>query len=164
MSIPEDNLNAKIGVLTRREVEARILKPVVDAMGAEFGRERVIEILRETIIKLAMEQGGELADQMGGCNSMQFTDSLEYWTRGGALEIDILEQDNEKLAFNVKRCRYAELYRSLGIPELGAVLSCNRDYALIDGFNPDANLIRTQTIMEGATHCDFRYTFPAEDT
>ena len=30
--VPEDNLNAKIGVLTRREVEARILAPMLDAM------------------------------------------------------------------------------------------------------------------------------------
>jgi hypothetical protein len=36
-------------------------------------------------------------------------------------------------------------------------LSCARDYALIEGFNPDVSLKRTQTIMEGATHCDFRY-------
>ena len=162
MSAPEDTLNARIGVMTRREVEARILKPVIDAMGEEFGRERVVEILRDTIIKLATEQGDELAGQMGGCGSVQFVDSLEYWTRGGALEIEVLEQDDKKLSFNVNRCRYAELYRSLGIPELGAVLSCNRDYALIDGFNPDANLVRTQTIMEGASHCDFRYTFPTE--
>jgi hypothetical protein len=57
----------------------------------------------------------------------------------------------------VTRCRYAELYHALGIPELGTLLSCNRDYALIEGFNPDVDLTRTQTIMEGATYCDFRY-------
>ncbi|HSC72405.1 MAG TPA: L-2-amino-thiazoline-4-carboxylic acid hydrolase, partial [Candidatus Methylomirabilis sp.] len=49
------------------------------------------------------------------------------------------------------------MYRALGIPELGAVLSCGRDYALGDGFNPDLQLTRTQTIMEGAPFCDFRY-------
>ena len=32
-SIPPDTLNARIGVLTRREVEARILAPVIDALG-----------------------------------------------------------------------------------------------------------------------------------
>jgi hypothetical protein len=49
------------------------------------------------------------------------------------------------------------MYRALGVPELGALLSCNRDFALIQGFNPDVELRRTQTIMEGAPHCDFRY-------
>ena len=34
---PPDTLNARIGVLTRREVEARLLAPLVDALGEEFG-------------------------------------------------------------------------------------------------------------------------------
>jgi hypothetical protein len=49
------------------------------------------------------------------------------------------------------------MYMALGIPELGCLLSCNRDYALIQGFNPEIKLTRTQTIMDGAEFCDFRY-------
>jgi hypothetical protein len=49
------------------------------------------------------------------------------------------------------------MYRALGIPELGVVLSCGRDFALGEGFNPDLKLTRTQIIMEGAPYCDFRY-------
>jgi hypothetical protein len=67
------------------------------------------------------------------------------------------EQTDERLSFDVTRCRYAEMYRALGIPELGAVLSCNRDAALIEGFNPAVTLTRTGTIMQGAACCDFRY-------
>lgn len=29
--------------------------------------------------------------------------------------------------------------------------------SMIEGFNPKITLTRTQTIMEGATHCDFRF-------
>jgi hypothetical protein len=71
--------------------------------------------------------------------------------------MDVLEQNEERLSFNVTRCRYAEMYRALGIPELGALLSCNRDFALVEGFNRDVELTRTQTIMDGATHCDFPF-------
>jgi predicted ArsR family transcriptional regulator len=38
------------------------------------------------------------------------------------------------------------------------IVHCNRDHAMIDGFNPDLKLTRTQTVMEGASHCDFRFT------
>ncbi|MBW2409435.1 MAG: hypothetical protein JRF72_06515 [Deltaproteobacteria bacterium] len=31
---PDDDLNTKVGVLTRREVEARILVPVIEALPA----------------------------------------------------------------------------------------------------------------------------------
>jgi hypothetical protein len=68
-----------------------------------------------------------------------------------------LERTEERFSFNVTRCRYAEMYRAPGVPELGALLSCNRDYSLIEGFNPDVTLTRTQTIMQGASCCDFRF-------
>jgi predicted ArsR family transcriptional regulator len=157
--MPPDDLNGRIGVLTRREVEARILKPVIEALSAQFGREQVVDVVRQTIIDLAKTQGAELARLMDGNSASHFLDSLEFWTQDDALEIEVLEHSATRLSFNVHRCRYAELYQALGLAELGATLSCNRDFALIDGFNPDASLERTQTIMQGATHCDFRYTF-----
>jgi hypothetical protein len=72
--------------------------------------------------------------------------------------MDVLVQNEKFFAFNVTRCRYAEMYRELGIPELGAVLSCHRDGEFCRGYNPAIGFERTQTIMQGATHCDFRYT------
>jgi len=157
MSSP-DTLTQAIGVLTRREVEARILVPVIEAMATEFGRMRVLEILRSTIEKLAADQGADLAAEYGA-DAAAFKQTLEFWTRGGALEIETLRDDGQHLDFNVTRCRYAEMYRALGVPELGAVLSCNRDAALIEGFNPGASLVRDQTIMAGAACCTFRYDF-----
>jgi hypothetical protein len=57
----------------------------------------------------------------------------------------------------VTRCRYAEFYKELGEPELGFLLVCTADFAVADGFGGDVKLTRTQTIMQGAPHCDFRY-------
>ena len=158
-----DTLTQRIGVLNRREVEARILSPMIDALGNRFGRDEVLDIIRDTIIKIAKEQGDDLAQTMGGCSSSEFLVSLEYWKKDGALEIEVLHAKDGHLDFNVTRCRYAEMYRALGIPELGSMLSCDRDYALIEGFNQAAQLQRTQTIMQGAPHCDFRYVFPDEE-
>ena len=158
MSLPTDaELNA-IGVLRRRLIEARVIAPLLDAMSAEFGAERVRTIARDVIVRLAQQQGAQLADSVGGCSLAHFAGTLERWTADDALRIDVLEQSSERFDFNVTRCRYAEMYRELGIPELGAVLSCNRDAALIEGFNGEVAFSRTQTIMGGASHCDFRYT------
>ena len=78
------------------------------------------------------------------------------------MTIDLTVQAKDRLEFNVKRCRYAEMYRELGMADLGRVLSCNRDGAFCTGFNPAIQLTRTQTIMEGAEFCDFRYTLPEQ--
>ena len=47
--------------------------------------------------------------------------------------------------------------------DLGGIFSCGRDGALSTGFNARIKLTRTQTIMEGASHCDFRYTIEEDD-
>jgi hypothetical protein len=151
-----DRLN-EFGVLKRREIEARIIAPLINAFAAEFGRERVIEIAKRVIVEIAHQQGKALADQVGGSTLVHFAGSKDAWVKGGALETDVLQVTDTAYDFNVIRCRYAEMYRALGIPELGSVLSCGRDYALGEGFNPSLKLTRTQTIMEGAPFCDFRY-------
>ncbi len=156
-----DTLN-EIGVLKRREIEARIVAPLIEALGERFGREEVIEVAREVIVKLAMQQGADLAATMGGNSMSDFVEAQSNWTKGNALEVEVLAQNDEQFDFNVTRCRYAEMYRVLGIPELGAVMSCNRDFMLMKGFNPDIELTRTQTIMDGAGYCDFRFRKHAE--
>jgi hypothetical protein len=160
--VPADPLNA-IGVLTRREIEALVIAPLLEALSDEFGRERVLEIARQTIVGIAKEQGKQLAESMGGCTLAHFAASLDAWKKDDALMIDVLEQTEDSLFFNMTRCRYAEMYTKLGVPELGVLLSCNRDFALIEGFNPDVNLTRTQTIMEGAPICDFRFVLGEEE-
>lgn len=154
--LPPDTLN-EIGVLKRREIEARILGPLIDAFAAECGRERALGIAKAVVTRIAREQGRALAEQMGGTSLAHFVQSQENWLRGDALAIEVLQVNDAAYDFNVTRCRYAEMYRALGIPELGGILSCGRDLALGEGFNPALTLRRTQTIMEGAPCCDFRY-------
>jgi hypothetical protein len=151
-----DRLN-ELGVLNRREIEARILAPLLDALSEAFDRELVLEVTRQTIASIAREQGAALAEQMGGRTLSHFADSMDAWKKDDAMRMQVLEQSAERFSFNVTRCRYAEMYTALGIPELGALLSCNRDFRLVEGFNPEIELKRTQTIMEGAPHCDFRF-------
>jgi predicted ArsR family transcriptional regulator len=146
-----------VDILTRREIEAGVIGPLFEAFAAEVGREQALEILRGVIQQIARQQGAELAQQTGGNSLAQFTTALDAWKQGDAMQMELLEQNEDRLSFNVTRCRYAEMYHRLGIPELGRILSCGRDFALMEGFNPQIHLTRTQTILEGAPCCDFRY-------
>ena len=96
---PEDNLNAKIGVLTRREVEARILAPMLDAMGETFGREKVLAVMRDTIVNIAKKQGAELAGLMGGVTFQHFAESLCFLTMGDSHKKDLFEQTQDLFSF-----------------------------------------------------------------
>ena len=154
----KDELTQKIGVLMRRETEVRILIPFLQDLYKEFSKEKILNVLEKTIKEIAKIQGEELSKEYGK-NVDAFLDTLKFWTKDDALEIDVLEKSDSKLSFNVTRCKYAEMYNALGISDLGAVLSCNRDAALIEGFNPKASLDRKETIMSGDKCCTFRYTF-----
>ena len=156
-SAQPDQLNARLGVLTRREVEARILKPLIEALCAEFGDQRVLDLVQSIIVQIAQEQGRQLREQAVANDLQTFAVTLADWQRDDAMVIETLKSTDTEFHFDVKRCRYAEMYRSLGMAKLGNILSYRRDYALIQGFNEEVELERTQTIMEGASHCDFRY-------
>src|SRR5271166_1351295 len=153
MSIP----GPKLPLLQQREVEARVVGPLVKAFAAELGQERTVAILRKVIGELARQSGADLARSLGEQSLEAFSRTLDRWRENGALEIELIEQSTERLSFNVVRCRYAEMYHALGLAELGASLSCQRDFALAEGFNPEIRLVRTQTLMQGAPFCDFRF-------
>lgn len=154
MSIDIDQMS----VLDRRRIEAMVLGPMIRAFEQEIGKERAHAIARRVIIKIAQDQGKALSQRLGGNDLSTFSRGKDPWTRGGALEMDVLEDSEVRVSFNVTRCRYAEMYRELGMEDLGFIFSCGRDGALSSGFSPRLKLERTQTIMEGASHCDFRYT------
>ena len=147
----------EMSVLDRRRIEATVLIPVIKAFAQELGEEKTREIMGRAIVQIAREQGRALAERAGADDLKTFARAKEPWTRNNALEVEVLAADDRQYSFNVTRCGYAEMYNELGIPELGYVLSCGRDYAMSQGFNSDIRLSRSQTIMQGASHCDFRY-------
>jgi hypothetical protein len=149
----------RLGILEQRRIEAAFAKGVFEEMAAELGEPRAKAILSRAVVKLAKSAAAEMAKEgPGGQPSLAHFIALQpLWTKGDALSIDTLHQDATRYDFNVTRCRYAEMYKEMGIAELGAVLSCNRDGAFCEGYDPKLKLERTQTIMGGATHCDFRY-------
>lgn len=146
-----------LSLLQQREIEAAIVGPLVRAFADTFGREPTLEVLRGVIGRLARQGGAEMARALGDKSLEAFAKSLDRWKENDALEIEILEQNADRLSFNVVRCRYAEMYRRLGLEDIGSTLSCLRDFALAEGFSPDIRLERTQTLMQGAPFCDFRF-------
>jgi hypothetical protein len=131
-------------------------------LGKHFDREQVLRILRDVVAQLARQQGRQLA-KIQGNTLADFARSLADWQKGNAMQFEFLEQSPSCLSYNATRCRYAELYQSLGWIEMGRILSCSRDEPLLEGFNPQISFVRSQTILEGAPFCDFRLVLePAE--
>ena len=119
---------------------------------------------------MAHETGREFAARKPGNDHganppdlADFATIMPLWQAGGGVTTQWVQQSERALAFHVARCRYAESYREMGLGGIGDMLSCNRDGEFCNGYNSSLRLTRTQTLMEGARHCDFRQTPPAKD-
>jgi hypothetical protein len=145
-------------MLERRRIEAQILKHVYETLEASHGGEVARRTIAESVRASSIEQGKQMSALVGGKTSMRtFQDSTKYWTAGDALGLEVKEASDTAFTFNVTRCKYAEMYREMGLGEIGHLLSCQRDGTFCEGYDKRLKLTRTQTIMQGASHCDFRY-------
>ncbi|MCW5751113.1 MAG: L-2-amino-thiazoline-4-carboxylic acid hydrolase [Alphaproteobacteria bacterium] len=147
-------------IIERRRIEAEILKQVYDILRERHGEVEARAVIAAAVRKSSLAQAGEFARRTEGGTSLQsFIDLQALWTAGDALEIEVRERSEKTFAFDVRRCRYAEMYKAMGLGEIGHLLSCNRDGTFCEGYDPKLKLTRTQTIMQGASHCDFRYRY-----
>src|SRR5882724_6979332 len=93
--------------LERRKIEGGVLIPMVQAFQAAIGKEKANEIAKQVIIELARKDGERWARQYGDdLAAMEQVSGV--WAGGGSLEIKKLGTSDDKLDFNVTRCRYAK--------------------------------------------------------
>ncbi len=150
-------------IFQQRRIEANIIKPIFEELSTELGVERAKSILEAAIVKNAIAHGKAYAEEQNEPTSLlAFHGLLEQWKAGGALEVEMITENEQNVDYNVTRCRYAEMYRDMGLSEIGPILSCSRDGTFCTGFDDNIKLTRTQTIMQGASHCDFRYRYEKE--
>ncbi len=152
-------------LLERRRIEAMVLVPVIRAMQDRFGIDEVNEVVAEAIRGLAGAQSAERADAAGRVTAVELRKSFRDGPiLDGALKITTTSDGETSegagegtFGFDVSHCRLVEMYASIGASDLGYLLSCNRDAASFAAMAPSLEFSRTQTRMEGADHCDFRF-------
>ena len=147
-----------IPVIEQARIQAQVLVPLVKALQAELGEARANALVRNALGDLYRGFGEQFskARQERSLGKLM-SSAFRTYARDGALDYDVIEQSDDSYAINVTGCRYAEFYKALGEPELGFLLVCTADFPTAEGIGGDVKLTRTQTIMQGASHCDFRY-------
>jgi len=148
-----------IPLIEQVKIQAQVLVPLVKALQAELGEDRANAIVRQALGAQYRRLGERWWQaQRGEGVGDKLASSFEQFAAGDALDYEIVQRTDDAFDANVTRCRYAQFYQRLGVPELGFLLVCSSDLAMAEGFGAGVQLTRTQTIMQGASHCDFRYT------
>jgi len=149
-----------IPLIQQVKIQAQVLLPLVKALQAELGEERANALVRRALGDLYRRYGEEFwrtKNENEKNLGKSMASAFATFAREDALDYRVREQSPDVFEIDVTGCRYAEFYKELGEPELGFLLVCSADFTVAEGFDPDIKLTRTQTIMQGASHCDFRY-------
>ena len=147
-----------VSVIEQVKIQAQVLVPLVKALQAELGEQRANALIRKALGDTFRRYGEEFWRARKDKNLGQaMASAFATYAADDALDYTVVEQSRDAFAIDVTGCRFAEFYRELGEPELGFLLVCCADYSVAEGFDADVKLTRTQTIMQGASHCDFRY-------
>ena len=147
-----------LSLIEQAKIQARVLVPLVKALQAELGEQRANALVRRALGDIYRRYGEEFWRTKSEKNlGKVMASAFATFSRGDALNYQVREQSQDAFEIDVTGCKYAEFYKELGEPELGFLLVCSADFTMTEGFAPDIKLTRTQTIMQGASHCDFRY-------
>ncbi len=75
----------------------------------------------------------------------------------GLQEFETVEASPLRHAFKVTRCRYAELWKGHGHPEIGYQIHCHTDQVWWDrpAWNPQVRFEQPKTLMQGDDYCLF---------
>ena len=145
-----------IPLIEQAKIQAQVLIPLVKTLQAELGEERANAIVRKALGDLYRGYGEKLWRTRETINvGEKMASAFGNFANGDALDYEVVKQTPDAFDVNVTGCRYARFYQELGAPELGFLLVCSSDFPMVEGSG--VRLTRTQTIMQGAGHCDFRY-------
>ena len=154
-------VNPEVSLLDKVRMQAQVLVPVLRTLRAELGKDKADALVTRALRDWSKQLFAAIGQGIDGSPRRKWATIQSVWgeVSGREVEVEILRQDKEALDMDVTHCRFADFFRALGEPELGALLICAADFDLAATGAGEVSLERAQTIMQGAPSCTFRYRF-----
>jgi hypothetical protein len=162
MSVLDDYLMVpEISLLDKTRIQAQVLVPVLRALRAKMGKEKADGIVRQALRDWSKQLFAAIGEGIEGSPRRKWATVQSALNEVSAREVEfeMRRHDKEALEIDVTRCRFAEFFRALGEPELGALLICEADFDIAAVGGREVSLDRAQTLMNGGSSCTFRYRF-----
>lgn len=147
---------------TYRQVFAmqyRELIPLTLYLTKTLGRDKTIELLKAHITERAVEMGKRASQRPEGNDFAAlkkiFTPGTSAY--GSALAFEVVESTDTVHEIKVTECLWAKTWLDQGAGEQGFAAVCYADYAFAGAFNPNIELVRDKTLMQGHDCCNHRY-------
>lgn len=139
-------------ILNAVKIQSRVVIPIVRELEKEVGKERAHAIIGRAIANAYVDYR-----EMKGFEENSHPRVEQEFDNGFPVEREVVDDTEETYGYNITGCEFAEYFRAIGEPEIGALMTCGVDYAAEELVRPEWDFERTQTRMQGAAHCDFRW-------
>ena len=162
MNVLDDYMvDPRLSLLDKTRIQAQVLVPVLRALRAELGKEKADTLVRQALRDWSKQLFAAVGESVEGSPRRKWAAMQGALTEITEREVtfEMVRHDKEALEFDVTQCRFAEFFRALGEPELGALLVCATDFDIVAAGGSAVSLTRDQTLMQGAPSCAFRYRF-----
>ncbi len=137
--------------LLRRKLTAAagLTVRLLHAMEARFGPEvrEVVDELRGAVVSSPRANPGEPTSDL-----QAFCRHLEAGCCGSHRWKRVIDEP-DRVGYHFTHCIWAEVFRELGEPTLGAIF-CAGDEPAVRAYNPALGFHRTQVLMDGDPCCD----------
>ena len=156
-----DPLESQVSYLNRVKAQSEVLVPVLKRLREELGKDRANELVYGALREWSRDAFAEAGSKKEGSG-------FEVWSAmdeqlaaltGDDISYEILRDDSEALNLNVTSCKFAQFFKDLDEPELGAILTCEVDHHMAAVSRQEVQLEIDKTIMKGNNLCNFRYKF-----
>lgn len=154
-------VDAKVSLLDKTRIQAQVLVPLLRALRADLGKDKADAIVTQALRDWSRRLFAAIGEGIDGSPRRKWAILRRAYDEVSAKEVEfeINRHDEVALDIDVTHCRFAEFFRALGEPELGALLVCEADVDIAAAGDGEVSLDRAQTIMRGAASCTFRYRF-----
>jgi predicted ArsR family transcriptional regulator len=162
MSALDDYMvDPRLSLLDKTRIQAQVLVPVLKALRKELGKEKADAIVKQALRDWSRQLFAAIGDGVEGSPRGKWAamHSAMAEITEKDVTVEMRRRDKEALEFDITQCRFAEFFRALGEPDLGALLICATDFDIAAAGGGEVGFTRDQTIMQGAPSCTFRYKF-----
>jgi predicted ArsR family transcriptional regulator len=134
-----------------------IAREAAETLGDEQGR----ALVSSAIYKLGRDRGRRIRERVDAAG---LEPTLDNMTKYYDLPIGegwdaTMEPTDEGMVETVSYCPLAEVWQELGAEELD-MLYCDIDMGIIEGYNPEIEIARTESLLQSDGRCIYKFTVP----
>jgi hypothetical protein len=132
--------------------------PAMKNLKDQVGHDRFIEMLKKSSDKLYEPkdyEGVDYSDRTLTAFADFEKQICDYYSDCITWEVN---EDESVFEIKITECLWAKTFREADASEIGYAGVCYTDYGMTKAFNPNLELIRDKTLMEGSDHCHFKWT------